>query len=299
MIKLFKLVFICIISLTAFKSNANRYSGYDTDDLNDDDDVDYALDLAIKLKRDYSDDLVSELFATSHGLEKIARVSELDDEKRLFHFKLNNLLFDSDNMQPVQISADGKKRTKRHVYNKIEVLRQDDRVEYVYPQRYLSRHKRRLKSQEIVSIDEIDQILNDLNKEVDKNEKRETDLDLDLEFLEKNLDKLYKRKKMVDHFEKEVLRQIDFDQIQLPKLEKEIDFNDENYKQQWYLINEGQLKIPPTHDLNVKQTWLKGYTGKNVTIVIVDDGLDHEHPDFQGKYVIFLFLFFIFGLILV
>ena len=42
----------------------------------------------------------------------------------------------------------------------------------------------------------------------------------------------------------------------------------------------------PVHDLNVKEAWLKGYTGKNKTIVIVDDGLDYEHSDFAGKYVI-------------
>jgi hypothetical protein len=86
-------------------------------------------------------------------------------------------------MQPVQIPTDGeqhlvrKRRTKRHVYNKIELLRQDDRVEYVYPQRYLSRHKRNL-GKEIISIDEIDQILNDLNKEADDNKEKRDDLDL-------------------------------------------------------------------------------------------------------------------------
>ena len=39
-----------------------------------------------------------------------------------------------------------------------------------------------------------------------------------------------------------------------------------------------------------KLAWLKGYTGKNISIVVIDDGIDHEHPDFLGKYVtIFLF----------
>ena len=68
-------------------------------------------------------------------------------------------------------------------------------------------------------------------------------------------------------------------------LPNEIDFNDDYYGKQWYLINEGQMDIPAMHDMNVKSAWLSGYTGKNVSIVIIDDGLDHEHPDFEGKYV--------------
>ena len=70
----------------------------------------------------------------------------------------------------------------------------------------------------------------------------------------------------------------------------EIKFNDQNFDQQWYLINDGQLQIPKFHDLNVKEAWIKGYTGKNVSIVIIDDGLDHEHPDFEGKYVNFIYI---------
>jgi hypothetical protein len=35
----------------------------------------YSMDVAIKLKREFADELVSDLFATSHGIEKVARVS--------------------------------------------------------------------------------------------------------------------------------------------------------------------------------------------------------------------------------
>ena len=38
------------------------------------DNSDLTLDFAIKLKRDYADDIVSDLFAESHGLNKVARV---------------------------------------------------------------------------------------------------------------------------------------------------------------------------------------------------------------------------------
>lgn len=87
----------------------------------------------------------------------------------------------------------------------------------------------------------------------------------------------------LDLIRKELERKEAAQKLDVPE---QIAFNDEQYAQQWYLINEGQLKIPLYHDLNVRQAWLNGYTGKNVTIVILDDGLDYEHPDFQGKYVI-------------
>ena len=303
-----KLALFCVVFLhLGLASHANKYAGYDeTQDATDLDET-YALDLAIKLKQDYADDLVSDLFATTYGLEKIARVPELDRENNLFHFKLANLLLDTENMQLDEIPIEEqhvakRRRTKRHVYNKVEELRQDDRVEYVLPQRYLNREKRDdTSSQELYK--ELKELFDkaqldpayDVETQERDVDKRSRNDDNDLELIEKSIDELsqeidannrkMKRKKMQDHFAEEVLRQIDLDQINAPKLEKSIDFNDKNYKQEWYLINEGQLKIPLMHDLNVKQAWLKGYTGKNVTIVIIDDGIDHEHPDFEGKYV--------------
>lgn len=97
--------------------------------------------------------------------------------------------------------------------------------------------------------------------------------------------KVEKRRKwdyIFDDMDKKELKAKTVSSLDLPN---EIAFNDEKYTQQWYLINEGQLKIPLFHDLNVRHAWLNGYTGKNVTIVILDDGLDYEHPDFEGKYV--------------
>lgn len=38
------------------------------------------------------------------------------------------------------------------------------------------------------------------------------------------------------------------------------------------------------HDLNVQNAWLMGYTGRNVTITIVDDGVQHDHPDLVENY---------------
>jgi subtilisin family serine protease len=274
----------------------NKYAGYDDpeNDYIDLDDNNYALDLAIKLKEAYADDLVSDLFATSYGLEKVARVAGLDQEDNLFHFKLVNPLLDTENMEQDEIPKEEAhvRRRKRHVYNKVEELRLDDRVEYVLPQKYLKREKRDNTEDTNELFREIEEIMGEeLEVEPRKNIKSTNGFDV---ILEQRLEELanelenerkFKRKNMQEHLAEEFLKQLDLDAISGPILDNEIDFNDKNFKQEWYLINDGQLHIPDTHDLNVKQAWLKGFTGKNISIVIIDDGIDHEHPDFEGKYV--------------
>ncbi|KAL7674677.1 hypothetical protein ACOME3_000953 [Neoechinorhynchus agilis] len=37
-------------------------------------------------------------------------------------------------------------------------------------------------------------------------------------------------------------------------------------------------------DLNVEEAWALGYTGKNVTVAILDDGIDYTHPDLSRNY---------------
>lgn len=237
------------------------------------------MDLVVKLKPEYADDIVSDLFALSYDLTKIAKVVEID-RNGLFHFRINNPQFLEEDMHPTQI---GPHRTKRHVDSQIDKLRGDNRVEYVVPQEYLERNKRGL------SDSDIDAMLRDLDYSSESLE------DQDIQGLMAELDKLKarsemqkqeKRKSMLHHFEDD---DDDWEAelengVHLDDLPAEIDFNDKDYGKQWYLINEGQMNNPVGFDLNVKQAWLNGYTGKNVSIVIIDDGLDHEHPDFAGKY---------------
>uniref|UniRef100_A0A3Q3WM28 Neuroendocrine convertase 2 n=1 Tax=Mola mola TaxID=94237 RepID=A0A3Q3WM28_MOLML len=52
----------------------------------------------------------------------------------------------------------------------------------------------------------------------------------------------------------------------------EVNMSDPLFTKQWYLINTGQADGTPGLDLNVAEAWQLGYTGKGVTIAIMDDG---------------------------
>ncbi|KAM8804656.1 furin [Eudromia elegans] len=53
---------------------------------------------------------------------------------------------------------------------------------------------------------------------------------------------------------------------------------DPKFPQQWYLYNTNQ------RDLNVRQAWEQGYTGKGIVVSILDDGIEKNHPDLEGNY---------------
>ena len=64
----------------------------------------------------------------------------------------------------------------------------------------------------------------------------------------------------------------------------ERDPTDPYFKYQWPLKNVGQNGGKPNLDLNVKAAWAQGYTGKNVTTAIMDDGVDYMHLDLRENY---------------
>lgn len=62
------------------------------------------------------------------------------------------------------------------------------------------------------------------------------------------------------------------------------DPTDPYFKYQWPLKNVGQNGGKPKLDLNVQAAWDQGYTGKNVTTAIMDDGVDYMHLDLRDNY---------------
>lgn len=61
-------------------------------------------------------------------------------------------------------------------------------------------------------------------------------------------------------------------------------FRDPKFPEQWYLKNHGQFGVPEGNDIGVLPVWKQGYSGKGVVVSILDDGLDHTHPDLKRNY---------------
>ena len=65
------------------------------------------------------------------------------------------------------------------------------------------------------------------------------------------------------------------DTSELEYLQNQMGFKDPMLNQQWHIANPESKEW----ELNVTGLWTQGITGRNVSVVVVDDGLDHEHED--------------------
>jgi len=59
-----------------------------------------------------------------------------------------------------------------------------------------------------------------------------------------------------------------------------VQFSDPMFREQWFLNGGGRNGA----DMNVKPAWRKGYTGAGVVVSILDDGIQHNHPDLAQNY---------------
>jgi subtilisin family serine protease len=59
--------------------------------------------------------------------------------------------------------------------------------------------------------------------------------------------------------------------------------SDPDFQFQWHLLNSGQSGGTPGIDINISEVW-NDYTGTGVVIGIIDDGVQHSHPDLSANY---------------
>lgn len=67
----------------------------------------------------------------------------------------------------------------------------------------------------------------------------------------------------------------------LKRAKRSVHFNDPKYPQQWHLNN----RRSPGKDINVTGVWERNVTGRGVTVVVVDDGVEHTVQDIAPNYV--------------
>ncbi|CAN8101297.1 unnamed protein product [Discula destructiva] len=78
-------------------------------------------------------------------------------------------------------------------------------------------------------------------------------------------------------------RQAESDNVLMANMQtlmQKLDLTDPIFAEQWHLMN----TVQKGHDVNISGVWLQGITGKNVTVAIVDDGLDMHSDDLKDNF---------------
>lgn len=60
-------------------------------------------------------------------------------------------------------------------------------------------------------------------------------------------------------------------------------FDDPLYPNQWNIANTGQYGGTVGADMHVADTWCLGYGGIGIKVAVIDEGVDLNHPDLQGR----------------
>uniref|UniRef100_A0A671VLW9 Proprotein convertase subtilisin/kexin type 5b n=1 Tax=Sparus aurata TaxID=8175 RepID=A0A671VLW9_SPAAU len=60
-------------------------------------------------------------------------------------------------------------------------------------------------------------------------------------------------------------------------------YNDAKWSSMWYIHCNGDIHNCQS-DMNIMGAWKMGYTGKNVVVTILDDGIERNHPDLVQNY---------------
>uniref|UniRef100_A0AAR2IXQ3 P/Homo B domain-containing protein n=1 Tax=Pygocentrus nattereri TaxID=42514 RepID=A0AAR2IXQ3_PYGNA len=68
-----------------------------------------------------------------------------------------------------------------------------------------------------------------------------------------------------------------------PTQSDSIYFNDAKWSSMWYIHCNDNIHNCPS-DMNIVGAWKRGYTGKDVVVTILDDGIERNHPDLVQNY---------------
>uniref|UniRef100_A0A6J0TBE0 Proprotein convertase subtilisin/kexin type 5 isoform X2 n=1 Tax=Pogona vitticeps TaxID=103695 RepID=A0A6J0TBE0_9SAUR len=60
-------------------------------------------------------------------------------------------------------------------------------------------------------------------------------------------------------------------------------FNDPKWQSMWYMHCSDNTNLCQS-DMNIVGAWKRGYTGKNIVVTILDDGIERNHPDLMQNY---------------
>lgn len=66
----------------------------------------------------------------------------------------------------------------------------------------------------------------------------------------------------------------------LQEVSEKLDINDPIFAQQWHLVN----TLSPGNDVNVKNVWYSGNMGQDITVAVIDDGLDLYLDDLRDNF---------------
>jgi kexin len=64
------------------------------------------------------------------------------------------------------------------------------------------------------------------------------------------------------------------------KVMRDLEISDPLFDYQWHLFN----TVYPGNDVNATDVWRQGITGRNVTIALIDDGIDMDSDDLKKNY---------------
>ncbi|XP_013385103.1 neuroendocrine convertase 2-like [Lingula anatina] len=251
-------------------------------DLLEDEETEYSNDFLVEIS---GGERVARSIADQYGF-RIEDQFHLDEYGDVYHFVHDEI----------------EKRTKRAADKHRDLLLSHLQVNHVEQQVHLIRDKRDFTPKELEEVlvatikrEAIDNTHSDIEKRRIDLEKEKLTARKDRETEEDTRDIVYDKQNELEIetykdrsvFERHYTEENDMafkDGIPSPDTEDDMNFIDPLYRDQWQLHNSQIAGGKKGMNLNVVAAWKKGFTGKGTVVCILDDGVQHEHPDLKKNY---------------